>query len=125
MKTEAERKNVLKELDQFTGTEHYYRDMFGYHHTDGIQFLAVELGAFWLIDAVISHQPKAMRNPRLREFQLWKLKVENGEATLTCKEDSGPGQRPKIIQRIPFTDFPEPGIEFYVINKVILLKSEY
>jgi len=125
MKTEAEKIEALNNLDQFTGTENYYRNMFGFRHTDGMQYLALNLGAFWLIDAVISHQPKARRNPRLREFQLWKLEVKEGKATLTCWEDSGQGQRPKITQKIPYTDFPEPGIEFYVIGNVILLKSEY
>lgn len=125
MKTEAEKKAILEGLNQHTGTDGYHRNMFGLLYTDGIAEMAQGLSAFWLIDAVESHQRKALRNPCLREFQLWKLKVEDGKATLTCKEDSGQGQRLKIIQRIPYTDFPEPGIEFYVINGVMLLKSEY
>ena len=124
-KTEAEKKKVLDELSNFTGTEGYHRNLFGLLFTDGVAHVAKELGAFWLIDAVASHQRKARQNPRLKDFQLWKLKVTDGTATLTCKEDSGQGQRPKILQKISYTDFPEPGIEFYVINNVMLLKSEY
>ena len=41
------------ELRQFTGTEHWYRDISGYLYTDGVLYVAQEGGAFWLIDKIL------------------------------------------------------------------------
>ena len=119
------------DLAQFSGTEEYHKlSMFGkFVCTDGVKYLAEQAGAFWLIDAIASHQPKAMKNPRLRDFQLWFLKRGAGSAcTLECWEDTGAGETAKIVQRIPFTDFPfsEVGdeLKLYLENGVLCLPSE-
>ena len=119
------------DLNQFTGTEHYYKHWTGQLvYTDGVQYVAENGGAFWLIDAIASWQtdPKVQKNERLQEFQLWTLKVRGGSATLTCQEDSG---EPNVVtQNIEFTDFPLPEIQFYVEplgggKGCLLLRSEH
>lgn len=130
----AEKQN---ELAHFTGTEGYHRWSILFRRvvlTDGAKFVAENgggNGCYWLMDAIASHQPQALKNERLRDFQLWKLKVnEDRSAVLTCWEDSGKGQKPKITQNIEYTDFDLPEFECYCLpldeqNRVILLKSEY
>jgi hypothetical protein len=62
------------DLSHFMGTEEYYRHWTRrLVYTDGVKYVAERGSAFWLIDAIASHQPKAVRNPRLAEFQLWEL----------------------------------------------------
>lgn len=108
------------ELNQFTGTECYYRHWLGHKYTDGVKFLAEKAGAYWLIDAVMSYQAKFKDIP----FQDWELTVEEDKtAVLTMKEDS---DKPELVrQRIPLTDFPMPYAELYFIDGVLLLPSEY
>lgn len=113
----------MKELNlsQFTGTEHWYKHMFGIvTYTDGIKYLADEAQAYWLLDIVASYQPKHKDKP----FQIWKLTVnEDKTAVITMKEDSN---KPVLVkQKIAYTDFPLDEIEFYCIDGIMLLKSEY
>lgn len=109
-----------EDLCQFTGTEHYYRNFTGLHYTDGIKYLAEHAGAYWLIDLVGSYQYKLRGTP----FQVWTLSVnEDNTALVTMREDDG--RRPKVRQELPYTDFPLPKFEWYCIDNVMLLKSEY
>lgn len=123
---------TLPDLTGFTGSERYYRHGLNRRllWTEGMQYLAEQCGAFWLIDVVASHQ----RNRKLRAdyFQLWRIEAgEDGGAVITARHDS---DRPAVVeQEIPFTDFPltEP-FEFYAIDQgdderhvITLLKSEY
>ena len=73
--------------------------------------------AFWLIDVVMSYQP------RPEEFQIWNLKlVEGGGCVVTMQEDTN---KPiKVKQEIGYTDFPE-DIKLYFQNGVLFLPSEY
>ncbi len=106
------------DLNQFTGTENYYRHWTGQGvFTDGVQYLAEQAGAYWLIDAVFSYR-------RREPFQVWTLRKNNdNSAVLTMQEDSG--EPVKVRQKIPFTDFPLDRIKLYLIDSVLLLPSEY
>ncbi len=60
------------DLSGFTGTDHYYRWSSLFRNcllTDGTHYLAETAGAYWLMDAIASHQPKLRRHQdeRLRE----------------------------------------------------------
>ncbi len=105
------------ELQQFSGTEHYYRHWLGIHFTDGVKYMAERAGAYWLIDAIGSYRRK-------EAFQIWELKVDAGKrAVLTMVEDS---DEPVLVrQEIPFTDFPMQSIKLYLIDGILLLPSEY
>lgn len=95
------------DLRNFTGTEHYYRDpLTQLIFTDGVKYMAEKAGAYWLINAIGSHQKDIkLKKGRLADLQFWKLEVKpDNTAQLTCREDSG--YKPAIVQNIEFTDFP-------------------
>lgn len=112
--------DLEQKLAHFTGTFNYYPHWTkSIRWTDGIQFLVTEAGAFWLMDIVASYQPK-LKAP----FQLWKIKVNPDDSALvTMQEDTG---QPYLVrQEIPYTDFPLKDFEFYCIDGVCMVKSEY
>ena len=121
---------LLRGLDHFCATDDYYKTlMASVVYTDGVRYMAKEGCAYWLIDAVVSHQQAAWKNERLADFQVWQLKVnDDGSAVLSCHEDL-PG--PELIrQEIDHTDFPLDTIKLYVARQdvnqwVIMLPSEY
>lgn len=122
-------------LAQFSGTDEPHQYSMLFRRTllsDGAKYVADNgggHGAYWLMDAIASHQIKAMKNARLREFQVWKLKVnhKSGHAVLTCQEDSD--VKPAITQRIEYTDFDLDEIKLYVEfdgkYQMIMLPSEH
>lgn len=127
------------DLDQFIGTENWYRHGIARNvtFTDGVKFLAEKAGAFWLIDEIVF----AQRNKKLRgeEFQVWKLNrkvVDSPEPTV--KEDGSWNLKPGAVltcedgndhvlftKRIGFTDFPLPEVRLYFEGNVILLPTEH
>jgi len=121
------------DLVGFCGSENWYKHMFGMLYTDGIHFVAEQAGAYWLIDVVASYQPKMRKNPGLRDFQLWNVKIdpENPSGCIvTMRDDSGEGSSEFVRQVIEYTDFPlvnfgDEGFGFYVENNVMLLKGEH
>src|SRR5690348_16493670 len=104
--TKGTRMNIeaLKELNQFTGTENYYRQPLHGRlaYSDGVKFLAENGGAYWLIDLIASYQPMLAkhRDHRLHDLQFWALTV-NGDrsATVTCVADTD--EPPAVQQVIP------------------------
>lgn len=115
----------LTDLSQFTGSHHLYRHALirKVHYTDGVKYLAMEGGAYWLIDeiAISQHFNKQIA---AEEFQLWTLTVnaDDNTAVLLCDDGNG-----KVVFRkeIPFTDFPLHHIELYFTNGTICLPSDY
>ena len=134
--TVAEKECDLSNLSQFTGSEQFYQSISRkLIYTDGVQYLADQAGAGWLIDAIASHQPKALKNEHLAQFQVWFLRSNGkGGCTLSCYVDTGKGQKPKILQTIEYTDFPfdqfgKDGVKLYVgangNGHTLMLPSEY
>lgn len=120
---EKEKGFTQAELAQFTGTENWYRHSLAknVYYTDGVLFVAERAGAHWLIDEIAFSQ---VAEPALRgeEFQVWALMIDGGVALLRC--DDGNGRR-LLEKRIPYTDFPEPGIKLYLTDGVLMLPGEY
>jgi hypothetical protein len=125
-----------QELSQFTGTSSWHRwsPLFPKMLlTDGAQYVAEhggDNGAFWLMDAIASHQPALQANPRLQDAQFWKLAVNPDKtARLTCVEDLN--FPPVVDQQIEYTDFDCNELQLYCmpigdgIHYTILLPSEY
>lgn len=112
-------RTLTEELQQFTGTENYYRHVFGGKYTDGVAYLAENAKAYWLLDAIFSYHRK-------EPFQVWKLQlslVGGQDAVLTMREDS---DTPVIVEQlIEYTDFPIEHIELWLIDGVLILPSEY
>lgn len=124
------------------GTENYYRHWLSKRvvYTDGVKLLAEECGAYWLIDAIMSHhtciwRKAVLKDPRVDDFAIWQLRVVDryrldkhraNMAVLECLVDTG--CRPIIQQWIPYTDFPMDEIKLYVERgdglKVLMLPVE-
>jgi hypothetical protein len=119
-------------LANFYGTECYHRHSLirNFVYTDGVKALAEGGSAYWLIDAIASHQPQARK---IGWFQVWSLdKQKNGTWLLVCRPDSG--QPAAITQKIEFSDFPMDSIQLWVEQSgdpegnllwVLLLPSEH
>lgn len=131
MSTKMNVEELETQLQYFNGSEDFHRHwMPNHYYTDGVQYLAENAGAFWLIDAIVSHQhsPKVRRE----EFQVWTLKVENRKAVLVC-EDGREDSKPLATQKIEYTDFPLEEIKLYFevgsldgehLCKILMLPSE-
>lgn len=111
---------TANELEQFTGTENYYKHWLGFKYTDGVNYLVENAKCYWLLDVIGSYQPKH----NSKRFQIWELKVKadkTGEVTM--KEDSN---TPILVkQKLDRTDFPLNEIKLYLIDGVLLLPNEY
>jgi hypothetical protein len=82
-----------------------------------------QLNAFWLFDAILSYQAE-LRKKQIN-FQVWELKQLRLDLYwhLTGREDTG--TKPVVRQPIEYSDFPLDYIKIWVIDKVVLLPSEY
>jgi hypothetical protein len=114
------------DLNQFSGTNELYKHWLKqFSYTDGVKFLAERADAYWLVDAIASHQTKQLLSDEmLQEFQIWKLIVnaEDKSARLICERDT---EDVVVTQDIPFTDFPLSEIKLYLVARVLMLTSEY
>lgn len=110
-------------LDQFTGTEDYYRHALNRNilFTDGAKYVADEGHAYWLLDLIaLAQTEKRLSGQR---FQVWFLAVRSDSSATVTVED---GNHNVLLTRyIQFTDFPIPGITLWFSNNVIYLPSEH
>ncbi len=119
-------------LPHFTGTESYTNLRYPWLKsrfllTDGTRYLAETAQAFWLMDAIASHQ--AAKKVASEPFQVWKLSVnEKQQAMLTCTDGN---ENILAQQEIPYTSFPLAEITLYAEQsdylggRVVMLTSEY
>ena len=113
------------DLNQFIGSENYYKHFLGYHYTDGVKYLAEKAGAYWLIDAILSHV-HTNRKLRDEDFLSWKLvPTENSGCILTGDDGNN---NILVTQDIPFTDFPFKEVDddfmLFFSEGVLFLPSE-
>lgn len=130
--SQTTKESLAADLPHFTGTESYTNLSYPWLRkkfllTDGAQYLAEKAKAFWLMDAIASHQlnKKVAREP----FQVWELVVgADCNAVLTCTDGD---QHLLARQEIPYTDFPLEALSLYVSQDdalgglVVMLTSEY
>lgn len=118
---------------QTTGSENVYRGLCGLLFTEGVRYVADTCGAFWLVDAIASHQGAA--RVRREPFQVWNLEREGltpdaGEPSegwvLSAWDDSAHKSHLLARQVIPYSDFPPDLSPFklYVENGTCLLPEE-
>ncbi len=108
-------------MAQFTGSERFYSHWSRrIHYTDGIKAMAEKAEAYWLIDVIASWQTK--RNA-VERFQIWHLNVKDSEANVYMQTDKGAS--PRCRQKIEYTDFPSGKWKFYVVDRMLMLPSEY
>ncbi|WP_339864880.1 DUF6876 family protein [Paremcibacter congregatus] len=110
------------DLANFTGSESFYRHpLYPFVYTDGVQYVANQGGAYWLIDIIGSYQfePRIAREP----FQHWVLTVNADKtAVIICSDGNG---AELARQDISYTDFPLDNIGLFLTDKTLLLTSEY
>jgi hypothetical protein len=116
------RSDILTGLAQHSGAETWFRHWAGtLLFTEGVDYLAKEAHALWLIDNIAWSGLDA--KVRHQEFVVWKLSV-NADKTATLVGDDGDGHE-LLRQHVPWTDFPLEEITLYLTDKVLLLTSEY
>lgn len=113
---------IIRELEQNTGTEHYFKIPFSdYTYTDGIEDLIKKCKCWWLVSdmGIELNQIKKVPN-----FLILRLEVnEDKTALLSLREDTN--KQIVYSKKLKYTDFPLKEFEFYIIDKIMLLKSEY
>lgn len=107
------------ELDQFIGTEQYYKNFLGLRYTDGVRYLAERAGAYWLIDYVASYQHLLSKH----KFQVWKFTVKESQCVVEVTD--GNGKKIHKPDPIAFTTLPDGEVSVWLIDGVLLLPSEY
>jgi hypothetical protein len=116
---------TLADLNNFTGSEHWYRHgmVRNVLFTDGAKYVADKAGAYWLLDEIAFAQ-RGEKSVAAEEFQVWKLTVDLGKSsgTLICEDGNGNAVFEKPI---PFTDFPLPELSLWFTNNTIYLPSEH
>ena len=115
---------ILKELNDFTGTEQYHKIniLTDFVLTDGCFYLMNKLKCYWLFSdiGILLKCEKNLNKP----FLILNIKVNKDKSALiTLKEDSD--LKPVYSKKISYTDFDLNEYELYIIDKVFLLKSEY
>ena len=122
MKTALEIEAILA---QCTSSEGYHYNAIvrkaGIVYTEGIRMLVIECQAWWLMDAIATHQPTAMKDGMLKDMQFWTLTVKNGSADLICERDAGDIA---IRQEIPYTDFPLDSIKVWLERGMAMIDGE-
>lgn len=120
----------MKQLDKkqltYESLRNFHGDLERYRHplnrqvlyTPGVQYLAEQGGAYWLVDAIASYHGTNIMDEaiaadrRVGWLHFWKLDVqEDQSATLTARADSP--DEPFIEQRIEYTDFCLPAIDIW------------
>jgi hypothetical protein len=111
-------------MDQFTGSEHWYRHGLvpSITFTDGAKYVADAAGAYWLLDEIALAQ-RYEKKVAAQEFQVWKLEVKPDSTAILICEDGN--DNVVCTKQIPFTDFQAEGITLWFENNVIYLPSEH
>ena len=118
---------VLPDLAHFTGTTAYVRYRQGGRTlllTDGAKYVAEKAGAYWLMDIIALNCRDWLLEGN--GFCVVELRVTGYEGRLRVEDGNGGLIHDQLIE---FTDFPEPGLAFflqpYMDEPVLMLKSEY
>ena len=107
-------------LRQFTGTEHWYKHLSGYLYTDGVQYVAEEGSAYWLVNKILF---TTRATPILQEFGVWRLEVNEDESAVLVCED---GNHHELYrEKIEWTDFPLKKIDLWFEEGVLILPCDF
>lgn len=134
-KTPAEQ--LADNLRGHIGTaNYYYLPHWGAHslrYTDGIRDLCTQAECYWLLDEL----NVALHDHNEFAGGMWVVKITSHDykGKLEIAFDFNTAGTPinsdgvrnvaDYTKELPFTDFPEGEFQFYIENKIALLKSEY
>ena len=113
--------SLKQELEQFTGTEHWYRvqPFTKFAITDGVKHFADKGGAYWAV-----HDILATATALQKQMLLVTVTSKDEEAVIEY-EDGDCNKLEFATSRYPYTDLQEGVYKFYVMDGVMLLPSEY
>jgi hypothetical protein len=117
----------VNELNNFSGTERYYRITPDTVITDGAKFVADKAGAYWLMTAIASYLPQFKNT---ESFIVANLQVSNTghSRSALLKLDDG-NDNILAEQFIEYTDFELDEFKLYACYNgdmwVIMLPREY
>lgn len=113
-----------QELQQFIGTENYYRVRPRLLVTDGIKHLAEKAQCFWLLDVYWSHLVSI--DQTANPFTVLKLTVQKNAAYVVIEDGNGNALAQQFVE---YTDFPLVSITLYgcwsETDWILMLASEY
>ena len=125
--TSAELRSALA---QHSGTQTYtsysYSGATVFRMTDGVVDMRDKAQAYWLIDAIASHQTTP--NVRAERFQAWHLKHCGKNSGAMLKVTDGNSSLVIATQRIAYTEFPlDDGKSFdlWLVDGVLMLPGGY
>lgn len=91
-------------------------------YTEDVKSLAETYGAYWLLNQIVSPQLDT-KELRREEFQVWRLDVRGDGTGLLTVEDHN--KHVIYTCEVPFTGFPKQGIKLWMVDQVIMLRSEH
>jgi len=111
-------------LTGFIGTFKYHNHQLlqlSMNLTDGCDYVRNEAKAYWLFDAILSHQLTS--TVKKQPFQVWRLKKQEDDTwSLICEDGN---KNILVIQRIEFSDFLIDEITIWLVDGVAMLPTEY
>lgn len=113
---------ILNLLDNFMGSEHFYRIYPNVIITEGVKFLCEQAQCFWLVDAIFSYQ--TIKNVAKEPFQVIDLTVDLENQTGLIVVTDGNGVE-LTRQELEYTDFLLSKIRLYYTDQTVLLPREY
>jgi hypothetical protein len=107
-------------LDQFYGTETYYRHPLTKSvYTDGVKYFAEKAGAYWFLDIVFSEYSSLMNQEGFLSITLF-VGVLGADISVTDGDENI-----LTTKRVQFTDCPQGEYKFFYTDDVLLLTTEY
>lgn len=115
-------------LDGFHGSDIFYKNpLFRQcEYTEGVKAMAEQAGAYWLIDAIFSYEPRLTRSGDW--FFAVRLENRGDDWLLQIGDNESPF---KIQQVIEFSDFPVDSFKLFIDwdgfkeKWVLMLPGEY
>ena len=124
------KEQIIEGLGNFYGTQNYWKFSPLFRNlvlTDGAKYIADECGAYWLFDIVgsILCEKKTVSYFKRQSPVAVRVKLDGNGG---CVVSVGNEKKPFYAQKIEYTDFPLPELEFLVGDNgdcfVVMLWSE-
>lgn len=115
--------SLKSDLRHFTGSEQFYHNPLfkGFVYTEGVQYLAEKASAYWLIDHIFANQMLDVL--KAQPFQVWNIIVHENASAIINVED---GNKNKLtFFTLGYTDFPLQEFSLWLVDRTLLLPSEY
>lgn len=113
---------ITEQLATFTGSLTTYRYNGDLLLTEGVNWLASEVGTCWLLNLIIA--ARKVKRVKTETFQVYVLVVDHNTRSACLKVQDGDGETLHTIH-LAYTDFPLDELTLWVMDGVVLLPGEY